>query len=145
MIIPDTLPPVMAVFHKMQQVFVNLIINARHALNAKYMTVDDHKHIQIKVGVIEDEGHVWMRTTLMDNGGGIPPENMGRIFDPFFSTKPKGEGTGLGLSICYGIVRENGGHIKIESQTGAYTRVIVDLPLAASGCTVKQAAGENNG
>jgi PAS domain S-box-containing protein len=145
MIMPDRLPPVMAVFHKMQQVFVNLITNARHALNAKYKPLDENKHIEINTGVLDEDGRAWMRTILADNGSGIPEENLGRLFDPFFSTKPKGEGTGLGLSICYGIVRENGGRIEIDSREGEYTRVIIDLPLAAYDRVIRStAAGDNN-
>jgi PAS domain S-box-containing protein len=145
----DRPPPVMASFHKMQQVFVNLFSNARHALNAKYQGVDADKHIEIESGVIEAEGHTWMRTTVADNGTGIPANHLDKLFEPFFSTKPKGEGTGLGLSISYGIVRENGGQIGIESEEGAYTRVIIDLPLAKYDRVIRpgngSAAGKSDG
>ena len=144
-IMPENPPPVIAVFHKMQQVFVNLITNARHALNARYQPLDENKHIEIRARVADTEDGACMRTTLTDNGAGIPAEHLERLFDPFFSTKPKGEGTGLGLSICYGIVRENGGKISIESREGEYTRVIVDLPLAEYDRGIgSTTAGDNN-
>ncbi|MEW6080030.1 MAG: PAS domain S-box protein [Thermodesulfobacteriota bacterium] len=143
--VPDRLPPVMASFHKMQQVFVNLFSNARHALNAKYPDPDGDKRILIKAGVEEIDGRFWMRTTVMDNGSGIASRHLDKLFEPFFSTKPKGEGTGLGLSICYGIVRENGGQIGIKSEEGAFTRVIIDLPLATYDRVIRPGQAEEDG
>ena len=63
-----------------------------------------------------------------DNGAGIPPENINRVFDPFFTTKDIGEGTGLGLSISYGIIRDHGGEIQIESEPGKFARFVIHLP-----------------
>ena len=67
---------------------------------------------------------------VADSGQGIAPENLERIYDPFFTTKGATKGTGLGLSVTYGIVREHGGAIEVESQPGAGTRFHVELPLA---------------
>ena len=64
-----------------------------------------------------------------DNGIGIPPEIIDRIFDPFFSTKKTGEGTGLGLSVSYGIVKDHGGDIQVESEPGKWTRFTIELPV----------------
>jgi two-component system NtrC family sensor kinase len=71
------------------------------------------------------------RVEVSDNGQGISPENLGRIYDPFFTTKGARKGTGLGLAVTYGIVREHGGNIKVESRPGAGSRFEVELPLAS--------------
>ena len=68
---------------------------------------------------------------IRDNGGGIPPDVVDSIFNPFFTTKPPGEGTGLGLAMCSDIVREHGGAIRVETEPGEFTEMIVALPLAA--------------
>jgi len=69
---------------------------------------------------------------LRDTGHGISEENMGRIFDPFFTTKEIGHGTGLGLAISFGIVKEHGGTITVESEEGAGTTFTIELPVHAS-------------
>jgi hypothetical protein len=79
--------------------------------------------------------HVWSeegfaRIDVTDSGQGIQPENLSRIYDPFFTTKAARKGTGLGLSVTYGIVREHGGTIEVESRWGAGSRFRVELPLA---------------
>src|SRR5262249_6024422 len=68
-----------------------------------------------------------------DNGSGIAPEHVSRIFEPFFTTKPVGQGTGLGLSISYGIIRDHGGAIEVESQPGRGSRFTIRLPLRPPG------------
>jgi len=70
------------------------------------------------------------RIDVADNGQGIQPENLARIYDPFFTTKAARKGTGLGLSVTYGIVREHGGTIEVESRLGAGSRFRVELPLS---------------
>ncbi|MEK7721466.1 MAG: ATP-binding protein, partial [Elusimicrobiota bacterium] len=104
------LPRTMADYHQLQQVFMNLFINAQQAMT------------EYKGG-----GRLTVRTRLKgsriqaeveDNGPGIPPENLPRVFDPFFTTKSPGKGTGLGLSLSYGIVSEHGGSIRVESPPG---------------------------
>ena len=67
---------------------------------------------------------------VSDTGCGIPEAHLGRLFDPFFTTKPVGEGTGLGLGIAYGIIRNHGGDISVESEPGRGTRFCVQLPVA---------------
>ena len=69
---------------------------------------------------------------MTDDGAGIAEEDLPRIFDPFFTTKGRGHGTGLGLSISYGIVREHGGEILVESEPGTYTRFRVEIPAIES-------------
>ena len=68
---------------------------------------------------------------MRDNGAGISPENMKKIFSPFFTTKPVGKGTGLGLSVCYGIVHKMGGTMSVESEKGEGTTFTIQLPAAA--------------
>ena len=104
---------------KLQQVFLNLFLNARDAMESggvlRVRTAGDGRQILVEV---------------RDNGPGIAPENLNRIFDPFFTTKPPRRGTGLGLSISYGIVREHGGDIEVESRPGEGACFRVAFPLA---------------
>jgi two-component system NtrC family sensor kinase len=118
---PD-LPSVLGDSHQLQQVILNIISNARQAL-------ESFRHDgQIILRTGGTDTHVWLR--IQDNGPGIPRENLTRIFDPFFTTKPQGKGTGLGLSLCYGIMQEHRGRIHAESQPGAGTEFILELPIA---------------
>jgi signal transduction histidine kinase len=107
---------------KLQQVFLNLFINARDAMEAGGT-------LAIRSG--SEDGVV--RVTVTDSGGGIAAENLSRIFDPFFTTKAARKGTGLGLSVSYGIVREHGGEIEVQSELGAGTRFHLSFPEAAAG------------
>jgi signal transduction histidine kinase len=115
---PPMLPAVKGNAGKLQQVFLNLFLNARDAMDAGgTLTV-----------------HAWSengfaRIDVADNGQGIAPEHLERIYDPFFTTKAALKGTGLGLSVTYGIVREHGGSIEVESHPGAGSRFRVELPL----------------
>jgi len=116
------LPETMADPYQLQQVVLNLLMNAEQAL-------------------LEDrgQGHVWIRTRrasgsrialeISDDGPGIAPSISSRIFDPFFTTKPSGVGTGLGLSIVYGIVQQHGGEVTVESHRGAGAKFVVELPV----------------
>ena len=74
-----------------------------------------------------------MRVSVRDTGSGIAPENLARIFDPFFTTKGARKGTGLGLSVSYGIVREHGGEIEVESQPGQGTQFLLTFPVSSAG------------
>ena len=74
-----------------------------------------------------------MVVSVKDTGVGIPPENLSKVFEPFFSTKPVGKGTGLGLSLCFGIVEAHGGRIDIKSKVGKGTEIAVILPARESG------------
>jgi len=112
-------PIVQGIEHKLQQVFLNLFLNARDAMpSGGWLTIvtrDDRTGAVIEIG---------------DTGSGIPAEQLSRIYDPFFTTKEIGKGTGLGLSITYGIVQEHGGTITCDSQVGQGTRFSIRLPLA---------------
>ncbi len=127
----DSLPPLMCNEQQLQQVILNMISNARFALNMKYRQPCPAKRLKIK-GELHKQGTTEsIRLSFTDYGVGIEPEILDRLFDPFFSTKPKGEGTGLGLSISHGLVRDHGGHIRVHSKSGEWTRFIIDLPIQA--------------
>ncbi len=116
------LPPLLGDVHQLQQVVLNIVSNARQALE----TFRRDGRITLRTGTTGDL--VWLR--IIDNGPGISPENLKKIFDPFFTTKPQGKGTGLGLSLSYGIVQEHRGHIRAESQPGVGTEFILEFPVA---------------
>jgi two-component system NtrC family sensor kinase len=115
------LPPVLGDSGQLQQALLNLLLNAEQAMRARSVR-------RVKVGArrVPDADAVELFVT--DTGHGIQEENLRRIFDPFFTTREVGEGTGLGLSICYGIVRDHGGQIAVESRAGHGTTFTVLLP-----------------
>jgi signal transduction histidine kinase len=113
------LPTVMADPQQMQQVFVNIMLNAHQAM-------PECGSLAIETWAKNRE----VAVAFADEGVGIPPEHLGRVFDPFFTTKEPGEGTGLGLSVSYGIVQRHGGQIDVESQMGEGTVFTVRLPIA---------------
>jgi signal transduction histidine kinase len=116
------LPPVTCLASQLNQVFMNLLVNAAHALREQGV-------ITIRTGTAAGEGGEWVWVEVGDNGCGIAPENLNRIFEPFFTTKPVGSGTGLGLSLSYGIVNRHGGRIEVASVVGQGTRFTVHLPV----------------
>jgi signal transduction histidine kinase len=105
--------------HQLQQVFLNLFLNARDAMQSGGWLLVSTR--------IEDDRAV---VEIADTGSGISSEHLARIYDPFFTTKPIGKGTGLGLSIVYGIVREHEGEIHCDSVVGQGTRFTLSLPRA---------------
>jgi PAS domain S-box-containing protein len=113
------LPAVKANAGKLQQVFLNLFLNARDAMEAGGI---------LAVKTWSDDGIA--NIDVADTGQGIAPEHLARIYDPFFTTKAARKGTGLGLSVSYGIIQEHGGTIEVESEPGAGTRFHLELPLA---------------
>jgi two-component system, NtrC family, sensor kinase len=117
-ILDPALPPVRGHRGKLQQVLLNLLSNARDA-------VEGGGRIVVRTSV--SSGTIALE--VVDDGVGIAEEDLPRIFDPFFSTKGRGKGTGLGLSISYGIVREHEGTMHVESVAGSFTRFRVELPL----------------
>jgi signal transduction histidine kinase len=118
--LPAELPLVPADPAGLVQVLVNLITNAMHAMPTGG---------RLTVSASADKEHVTL--ALADTGIGIAPEHLGRVFDPFFTTKQVGKGTGLGLSVSYGIVREHGGRITVESEPGRGSTFRIVMPLAA--------------
>lgn len=131
--LPADLPPVSALKYQLQQVFLNLISNARYALNEKYPGTHPDKRLDISATSRKIDGQKWVRLVFRDTGTGIPPEILERARSPFFTTKPPGQGTGLGLSISCGIIENHGGQLTLESVAGEHTTVIVELPGAEAG------------
>jgi signal transduction histidine kinase len=117
----EALPPALADPFQMQQVFMNIIGNARQAL----WDWDGERQLTMSSKL---EGDM-TRVEFADSGPGIPVEVIGRIFEPFFTTKEVGQGTGLGLSISYGIVEAHGGRIWAKSEVGKGATFIVEIPL----------------
>ncbi len=118
---PD-LPLILADANQLEQVFLNLVINAQHAMEK------DGGVLTISSAFLPDGKRIAI--SVKDTGTGISPENLSRIFDPFFSTKSEGKGTGLGLSTAYGIVTNHYGEIKVDSAPGKGTEMIVILPVS---------------
>ena len=127
--IAENLPQVVANPQQLQQVFLNVINNARYALNRKYPDLHSDKIFEIKLECVTVEDIPYVRISFLDHGIGIPSDILDKTVEPFFSTKPSGQGTGLGLSISQGIIKEHGGKLSLESKEGKYTRVIIDLPV----------------
>jgi signal transduction histidine kinase/CheY-like chemotaxis protein len=113
-------PKVWANGSEMQQMLLNLLINAEQALT----TVDTRRTIMMGTHAYDDR----VRLRVADTGPGIADDIQGKIFDPFFTTKPEGMGTGLGLSICYGIVHDHGGRLSMQSEPGMGAVFTIDLP-----------------
>jgi PAS domain S-box-containing protein len=114
------LPPVECAPQELKQVFLNLIVNAAHA-------IEEHGTIRVRTEAFGQTVEVYIE----DDGYGIEPEVMDRVFDPFFTTKRVGDGTGLGLGIAYQIVRRHGGEISVTSKAGSGTSFRVSLPIRA--------------
>lgn len=125
---PD-LPEIAGQRQKLQQVILNLISNARYALNQKYVSAHTDKRIVINLQkvCIGDETRVRMMVT--DYGTGIPTHLLPRVCDPFFTTKPHDKGTGLGMSISHGIIKDLGGRLLISSVEQRHTIISIDLPI----------------
>jgi len=115
------LPEILVDYFQMQQVFMNIIINA------EYFLVKRHNKGTLTITTEKENGTV--RISFADDGPGITSEDLGRIFDPFFTTKEAGDGTGLGLSICHGIVNEHSGQIYATSQLGKGATIVIELPI----------------
>jgi len=115
------LPLTMADCFQLQQVFLNIVINAEHFMRRE----SQRGTLTITTRRIGDI----IRASFADDGPGIARENLGRLFDPFFTTKEVGEGTGLGLSICHGIITEHRGRVYAESEPGKGATFIVELPV----------------
>ena len=116
------LPQVQCLSSELNQVFMNLLVNAAHAMPGGER---GRGSIHVRTGVEGDA--VWVE--IEDNGSGIAKENLTRIFDPFFTTKAVGQGTGLGLSLSYGIVKKHHGRMEVDSEPGRGTRFRVTVPV----------------
>jgi signal transduction histidine kinase len=128
----DEIPAVWAISGRLEQVFVNLLVNAAQAIEPGAHEQNQIRVVVRKVGGRSDGGED-VAIEISDTGVGIPAANLERIFDPFFTTKPVGVGTGLGLSICHSIVTAFGGDLTVESEEGKGSTFRVTLPSAARG------------
>lgn len=126
--ISGDLPSIKVHPQQLQQVFLNLFSNARYALNQRYPGRDPGKKLEIRCRAVQGREGAMVRTEVTDYGDGIPPELLTQIFEPFFSSKKPGEGTGLGLSISAGLIKDFRGQLRVESEPGEHTTLIVDLP-----------------
>ena len=115
----DGLPAVRGSANKLQQVFLNLFLNARDAMPSGGM-------LEVRTGAHNGSVEV----EIVDTGAGIPRELIHRIFDPFFTTKASGRGTGLGLSVTYGIIQEHGGSIEVTNRPDGGARFRLELPVS---------------
>jgi PAS domain S-box-containing protein len=117
---------------RIQQVFMNLAVNARDAMPDGGRLDFKMGHLHLNLDDIPPTPDMspgdWVRVTVSDTGMGIPSEDLSHVFEPFFTTKPVGEGTGLGLAQVYGIIRQHGGHIDVHSQVGKGTTFTIYLP-----------------
>jgi C4-dicarboxylate-specific signal transduction histidine kinase len=117
--LPDRLPPVSANEQQLQQVLVNLVMNAAHAMEASERRV-------LEIATRAEDGQVVL--AVRDTGVGMTPETRARLFTPFFTTKAPGQGTGLGLSVTRRIVEAHGGRIEVDTDPGRGTAFEVRLP-----------------
>src|SRR5512134_948050 len=131
--LPSFLPQIVANPQQIMQVFLNIISNARYALNERYPGPHDDKILEILAEPVEADGGPCVRMIFRDWGTGIPACLVDKVIAPVFTTKPGSKGTGLGLSICTGIVSDHGGKLSLESAEGEFTKVTVDLPAAGGG------------
>ncbi|HYJ91596.1 MAG TPA: ATP-binding protein, partial [Pyrinomonadaceae bacterium] len=113
----ETIPAVVADADQLQQVFLNLLLNARDAMPPGSKLGIKSSHVSSEV-----------RVSVSDSGCGINDSDSKQIFDPFFTTKAPGKGTGLGLAVCYGIVTAHGGRIEVESRNGQGSTFHIILP-----------------
>jgi len=123
----DHLGKVKADLGQLEQIIMNLVVNARDAVNSDGKIIISTKSVVVPS---DDNGHrKWVRVTVADNGNGIPENVKDKLFDPFFTTKPEGKGTGLGLSTVYDIVKQSKGHLSFDSELNKGTSFHVDLPV----------------
>ena len=127
------LPETWFELNQIQQVFLNIIVNAEQAM------IDAFGSGRLLITTRDAEGYI--NISFADNGPGISADNMDREFDPFFTTKEVGRGTGLGLSICYRIVQEHRGRLHVESWEGKGTTFTVEIPIVAEQNQVAPAPG----
>ncbi|HOV79325.1 MAG TPA: ATP-binding protein [Bacillota bacterium] len=120
-----SLPAVMASEHQLQQVLINFMLNARDAVER----LDREKRIEVSTSLLENGGEKRVAVTVRDNGIGISPENLPKIFNPFYTSKEANRGTGLGLSVSLGIAEAHGGCIEVDSEPGAGSSFSLVLPV----------------
>jgi len=130
--LPDDLPQIDANFQMIQQCFINIINNARYALNQKYSGRHENKRLEVSGESATIDDRPYVRVVFHDQGEGIAAHELAVLTKPFYSTKPFGKGTGLGLSITQKIIATHGGNLFFESVKDEFTRVIIELPVHQS-------------
>ncbi len=125
--VAEGLPPIRCRPQQIHQILMNLVTNARDAVND---AVAGHKVVRMQASRYERDGRPWVRISVRDNGSGIPEGIRRRIFDPFFTTKRQDKGTGLGLAVSHGIAVDHGGRIEVESEVGVGSTFHLELPAA---------------
>jgi signal transduction histidine kinase len=126
------LPLVWADSERLVQVFVALALNALDAM-------EDDGELRVRTEVLDEHE---VAVSFIDTGCGIPPSELSKIFEPFYTSKPPGKGTGLGLSICYGIIQEHGGRIEVDSTIGIGSNFRVTLPAGQPASAGNAAEGD---
>jgi two-component system NtrC family sensor kinase len=126
----EEIPPIRCHPNQVNQVFMNLLVNAAQAIREKG---------EIRLRTFVEDGMV--AVSVQDNGVGIPEKNLANIFDPGFTTKGVGIGTGLGLSICFKIAQDHGGRIDVESQVGKGTTFTLRLPVTPPAANASELEG----
>jgi len=130
--IPPDIPKVYVQPEQIEQVFLNIISNARYALNQKYSGPDKDKIIEVSCKTVNNYDGMYVQIIFCDRGTGIPEHIIQKMMNPFFSTKPNHQGTGIGLSISHGIINNHNGTIGVKSIEGQFTEIIIDLPVSAT-------------
>jgi signal transduction histidine kinase len=121
------LPPISCQPGRLNQVFMNVLTNAVHAVRATGRPVEACQ-VSVRTRLVEDAGNRWVEVRIGDNGVGMDEATRSQIFDPFFTTKEVGEGTGLGLSIAMGILTDHGAKPEVHSELGVGTSFILSFP-----------------
>jgi len=126
--VPDTPLLILAQAQEIEQVLVNLISNARYALNKKYGSEIGKKQISISAVANFYNNNPFIELCVFDNGIGIPPDILDKVLNPFFTSKPEKKRTGLGMSISHGIIKDHGGRLRIDSREEEYAKITISLP-----------------
>jgi len=124
---PSDLPKLKGNTHRLEQVMLNLLINAKDALEEKKKKLG--KSFKKRIEILVKKNNHQVIIEVKDNGIGIPPGNIDKILLPFYTTKPPGHGTGLGLSISYGIIKELNGELEIQSEVLKGTSIRIIIPI----------------
>jgi len=120
--------------NQLESVLLNLVVNARDAMESGGRVLIETANVEIDAGAGQDlSPGQYVRLTVSDTGCGIASEHLDKVFEPFFTTKETGKGSGLGLSMVYGFVKQSGGHIRIDSTVGAGTTIRIYLPRSQRG------------